>query len=256
MTTAFVLGGGGVLGAHEVGMLQALAEAESGPTSWSAPRSAPSTARSWPRIPVGAAGRLSELWKGAHLQRAFSGTLLGRAARLARSGTHLHAISRCGGCWMTRFRRRTSPTCSCRSTAWPPASSGPAPGGSPAARWSRPCWPRARCPACCRRWRSTVSTTSTAAWSTRSRSGAPSSWAPGPCTCCMSGGSSARWPRRNGSGGGAGRLRDRPPAPLPREVSSLQDDVTVHVLPSGATPRPPDLAQLRYRNKTDVGCEY
>ncbi|MGD0934221.1 MAG: patatin-like phospholipase family protein, partial [Streptosporangiaceae bacterium] len=27
MTTAFVLGGGGVLGAHEVGMLQALAEA-------------------------------------------------------------------------------------------------------------------------------------------------------------------------------------------------------------------------------------
>jgi hypothetical protein len=24
------------------------------------------------------------------------------------------------------------------------------------------------------------------------------------------------------------------------------------VLPSGATPRPPDLAQFRYRNKTDV----
>jgi hypothetical protein len=26
----------------------------------------------------------------------------------------------------------------------------------------------------------------------------------------------------------------------------------VHVLPSGATQRPPDLSQLRYRNKTDV----
>ena len=28
MTTAFVLGGGGLLGAHEVGMLQALSEAD------------------------------------------------------------------------------------------------------------------------------------------------------------------------------------------------------------------------------------
>ena len=28
--------------------------------------------------------------------------------------------------------------------------------------------------------------------------------------------------------------------------------MTVHVLPSGGTQRPPDLAQLRYRKKTDV----
>ena len=41
MTTAFVLGGGGLLGAHEVGMLRALAEAGVGPTSWWVPRSAP-----------------------------------------------------------------------------------------------------------------------------------------------------------------------------------------------------------------------
>jgi len=92
VTTAFVLGGGGVLGAHEVGMLQALAEAGIRPdivvgTSVGAINGAFVAAD-----PVGAAGRLSELWKGAHLQRAFSGTLLGRAARLARSGTHLHAI--------------------------------------------------------------------------------------------------------------------------------------------------------------------
>ncbi|MEZ5294852.1 MAG: hypothetical protein R2697_00840 [Ilumatobacteraceae bacterium] len=38
---AFVLGGGGLLGAHEVGMLQALLERGCGPTWWSARRSVP-----------------------------------------------------------------------------------------------------------------------------------------------------------------------------------------------------------------------
>jgi len=42
--------------------------------------------------PDQAADRLGQLWASAHLQRAFSGTLLGRATRLARSGTHLHEI--------------------------------------------------------------------------------------------------------------------------------------------------------------------
>ena len=92
MTTAFVLGGGGVLGAHEVGMLRALAEAGIRPdlvvgTSVGAINGAFVAAD-----PAAAAVRLRQLWEGAHLQRAFSGTLLGRAARLARSGTHLHAI--------------------------------------------------------------------------------------------------------------------------------------------------------------------
>ena len=36
------------------------------------------------------------------------------------------------------------------------------------------------------------------------------------------------------------------------EMGDLPADVTVHVLPSGGTQRPPDLSQLRYRNKTDV----
>lgn len=92
MTTAFVLGGGGVLGAHEVGMLQALSEAGVRPdlvvgTSVGAINGAFVAAG-----PADAAARLSQLWKGRYLQRAFSGTLLSRAARLARSGTHLHAI--------------------------------------------------------------------------------------------------------------------------------------------------------------------
>src|ERR1035438_4606250 len=42
--------------------------------------------------PAGAADRLGEVWHGAHRQRAFSGTLRSRGARLARSGTHLHSI--------------------------------------------------------------------------------------------------------------------------------------------------------------------
>jgi len=90
--TAFVLGGGGVLGAHEVGMLRALSEAGIKPdvvvgTSVGAINGAFVAAD-----PAPAAERLGELWHGAHLQRAFSGTMLSRAARLARSGTHLHAI--------------------------------------------------------------------------------------------------------------------------------------------------------------------
>ncbi len=92
VTTAFVLGGGGLLGAHEVGMLRALAEAKVRPdlvvgTSIGAVNGAFVAAD-----PDGAAGRLAGLWQGESLRAVFSETLLGRAVRLARSGTHLHAI--------------------------------------------------------------------------------------------------------------------------------------------------------------------
>ena len=92
MKTAFVLGGGGVLGAHEVGMLWALSEAGIRPdlvvgTSVGAINGAFVAAD-----PAGAAARLGELWQGESLRRAFSETFLGRAARLVRSGTHLHSI--------------------------------------------------------------------------------------------------------------------------------------------------------------------
>jgi NTE family protein len=90
--TAFVLGGGGVLGAHEIGMLQALSEAGIRPdvvvgTSVGAINGAFVAAD-----PAGAAARLGQLWQGDALGRAFSETLWGRAVRLARSGTHLHSI--------------------------------------------------------------------------------------------------------------------------------------------------------------------
>jgi NTE family protein len=92
MTTAFVLGGGGLLGAHEVGMVRALAEAGIRPdlvvgTSIGAVNGAFIAAD-----PDGAARRLGELWGGESLGAVFSETVFGRAARLVRSGTHLHAI--------------------------------------------------------------------------------------------------------------------------------------------------------------------
>jgi NTE family protein len=90
--TAFVLGGGGVLGAHEVGMLRALSQAGIAPdvvvgTSVGAINGVFVAAD-----PAGGAARLGEIWQGEALRQAFSETLWGRAARLARSGTHLHSI--------------------------------------------------------------------------------------------------------------------------------------------------------------------
>ena len=38
------------------------------------------------------------------------------------------------------------------------------------------------------------------------------------------------------------------------EMAALPEGVQVHVLPSGGDPRPPDLSQLRYRDKNRVGA--
>jgi NTE family protein len=90
--TAFVLGGGGVLGAHEVGMLRALSEAGIRPdvvvgTSVGAINGAFVAAD-----PAAAASQLGQMWQGEALQQAFSETIWGRAVQLARTGTHLHSI--------------------------------------------------------------------------------------------------------------------------------------------------------------------
>jgi NTE family protein len=80
------------MGAAEVGMLQALTEAGVRPdlvvgTSIGALNGAFIAAD-----PETAAARLSAMWQGEPLRLAFSETIVGRAARLAKSGTHLHSV--------------------------------------------------------------------------------------------------------------------------------------------------------------------
>ncbi len=92
MTTAFVLGGGGLLGAHEVGMLRALAEAGIRPDLVVGTSIGAINGSFVAADPSAAAARLGEIWRGDAIRQAFSETLWGRAVRLARSGTHLHSI--------------------------------------------------------------------------------------------------------------------------------------------------------------------
>ena len=89
---AFVLGGGGVLGAHEVGMLQALAEAGVKPdlvlgTSVGALNGVFVAAH---QDPGAAVPELAAVWREGAAAEAFGGSLFGRVRTLARSGTHLH----------------------------------------------------------------------------------------------------------------------------------------------------------------------
>jgi NTE family protein len=90
---AFVLGGGGVLGAHEVGMLQALAEAGVRPdlvlgTSVGALNGVFVAAN---RDLAAAVPQLVAVWRDGVAAEAFRGSLFGRVRTLARSGTHLHS---------------------------------------------------------------------------------------------------------------------------------------------------------------------
>jgi NTE family protein len=90
---AFVLGGGGVLGAHEVGMLRALAESSIDPdlilgTSVGAINGALFAAEP----SVEGVGRLSRLWRESNVSELSAGALLRRVTTLARTGTHLQSL--------------------------------------------------------------------------------------------------------------------------------------------------------------------
>lgn len=90
---AFVLGGGGVLGAHEVGMLQALAERDLVPdlvlgTSIGAVNGAFFAADPTP----GGVERLTELWRDSSWSERSPAATLRRLSTLARSGTHLQSL--------------------------------------------------------------------------------------------------------------------------------------------------------------------
>jgi NTE family protein len=89
--TAFVLGGGGVLGAAEVGMLQALFERGVRPdlivgTSVGAINGALVAADPTPS----AVDRLRGVWQDLAARRIFAGSVLTRASTLVRTRTHLH----------------------------------------------------------------------------------------------------------------------------------------------------------------------
>ena len=90
--TAFVLGGGGVLGACEVGMLQALVDEGVRPdlvvgTSIGALNGAFVAADP----SAGGVARLAQLWQDMTEGGLLSGSLIQRAGTLARTRTHLHA---------------------------------------------------------------------------------------------------------------------------------------------------------------------
>jgi NTE family protein len=89
--TAFVLGGGGVLGAAEVGMLRALLERGIHPdlvvgTSVGAINGALVAADPT----ASAVGRLRRVWEDVASQRIFAGSVLARMGTLVRTRTHLH----------------------------------------------------------------------------------------------------------------------------------------------------------------------
>ncbi len=91
---AFVLGGGGMLGAVEVGMLRALVEANVRPdlilgSSVGALNGAAAAAA----YDAESIGRLGQMWERLGHGSVFSEGLAGRLATLARSGTHLHGNS-------------------------------------------------------------------------------------------------------------------------------------------------------------------
>ena len=90
--TAFVLGGGGVLGAAEVGMLQALFEHDVRPdlivgTSVGAINGAFVAADP----AASAVDRLRVLWEELASERIFAGSVFARMGTLARTRTHMHS---------------------------------------------------------------------------------------------------------------------------------------------------------------------
>jgi NTE family protein len=90
---AFVLGGGGVLGAHEVGMLRALAERDIRPdlilgTSVGAVNGAVFAGDPTPS----GVERLTRLWAETKLSEITPGGVLRRVSTLARTGTHLESF--------------------------------------------------------------------------------------------------------------------------------------------------------------------
>ncbi|MCO5992039.1 patatin-like phospholipase family protein [Actinoallomurus rhizosphaericola] len=89
--TAFVLGGGGLLGAHEVGMLRALAEAGIRPDLIVGTSVGAFNGAFVASDPEKAADLLTQAWQGEGAGSVFAGSFFSRVSTLIRSGTHLHS---------------------------------------------------------------------------------------------------------------------------------------------------------------------
>jgi NTE family protein len=88
---AFVLGGGGQLGAHEVGMLRALVERDVRPSVVLGTSVGAINGVAFAADPsVAAVERLAAMWSDIGSSDVFGGSVLGRLGTLARSRTHLH----------------------------------------------------------------------------------------------------------------------------------------------------------------------
>ena len=88
-----MLGGGGVLGAHEVGMLRALAESEIEPDMILGTSVGAINGAFFAADPsIGGVERLTELWRGSNVSELTSGAVVRRLTTLARSGTHLESL--------------------------------------------------------------------------------------------------------------------------------------------------------------------
>ena len=90
---AFVLGGGGILGAHEVGMLRALAESSIGPDIILGTSVGAINGAMFAGDPtVDGVSRLTRLWSDSDFVELSAGALLRRATTLARTRTHLQPL--------------------------------------------------------------------------------------------------------------------------------------------------------------------
>jgi len=90
--TAFVLGGGGLLGSAEVGMLRALFERDIHPDLIVGSSVGALNGSLIAADPTDeGVRRLTDIWSGLSAQGVFAGSLLGQITTLARHGTYLHS---------------------------------------------------------------------------------------------------------------------------------------------------------------------
>ena len=202
---------------------------------------------------TGAVQRLADLWLDLDSTDLFGGSVFGRLSTLARTRTSLHTDQPLRDALTSHLPPVRSRSCTSRSSAWRRTWSGRPSTGSPAARWSRPCSRPARCPGCSRRSSSTGRLHGRRAGAQhpgRPRGGARRDHA------LRAAGRPDRAAARAAAaavGGRAGRVRGGPAAPVRRGHGLAAAGVAVHVLPTGAPERAPDLrSQLRYRDRSGI----